>query len=528
MNPLQGLPRKEGGNGMLEFISALKMMGLLSVKGFYRLISAIHRHGANIMALLDYAREFHGRQTALIDDHETLDYSMLFSQSETLSLVLEERYHIQGKRKVAFLCKNHASLVKAIFAVSRLGANIYLLNAEMSPVQFQLLSNHHNFDFLVYDNELHPLIEQSGYSGDKLPSYHDTLPAVNNLCTLSVDRKRKLKRTSLSNLVILTGGTTGNFKTAVHKPSLVNFLSPYIAMLTRLKLTTCKTAYIAVPIYHGYGLATLFLFISLGKKILIHRGFSTEKACELIHRHQAETVVLVPLMVYKMMRYDSAALESLTCIASGGSELNPKCADEIHEKLGDVLYNLYGTSESGLTTIAAPQDLRADPHTIGRRIPGVRLKIRDMQGRKVLDGKVGCFCVKTRWSMRNKKSSWIFTGDTGYRNSDGLYFLCGRIDDMIVSAGENVYPAEVERILASHPEIAEAAVAAVRDENFGWRLKAFILPRENAVIAQDELLEWLRDRAARFQMPREIVFVESMPYTPLGKLDRKRLTSTNG
>jgi acyl-coenzyme A synthetase/AMP-(fatty) acid ligase len=232
-------------------------------------------------------------------------------------------------------------------------------------------------------------------------------------------------------------------------------------------------------------------------------------------------------MVYKMMRYDSAALESLTCIASGGSELNPKCADEIHEKLGDVLYNLYGTSESGLTTIAAPQDLRADPHTIGRRIPGVRLKIRDMQGRKVLDGKVGCFCVKTRWSMRNKKSSWIFTGDTGYRNSDGLYFLCGRIDDMIVSAGENVYPAEVERILASHPEIAEAAVAAVRDENFGWRLKAFILPRENAVIAQDELLEWLRDRAARFQMPREIVFVESMPYTPLGKLDRKRLTSTN-
>jgi acyl-CoA synthetase (AMP-forming)/AMP-acid ligase II len=99
---------------------------------------------------------------------------------------------------------------------------------------------------------------------------------------------------------------------------------------------------------------------------------------------------------------------------------------------------------------------------------------------------------------------------------------------MIVSAGENVYPAEVERILASHPQIAEVAIAAVRDENFGWRLKAFILPHENAVIAQDELLEWLRARAARFQMPREIVFVESMPHTPLGKLDRKRLNSTSG
>ena len=396
---------------MLEFISALKGMGFLSVKGFYRLISAIHRHGVNLMALVDYASKFYGRQTALVDEYEKLDYSALFSQSEALSLALEERYHIQEERKVAFLCKNHASLVKAIFAVSRLGANIYLLNAEMSPIQFQLLSNHHHFDFLVYDNELCILVEQSGYTGDKLPSYHDTLPAVNNLCTLSVDQKRKLKRTSLSNLVILTGGTTGSFKTVVHKPSLVNFLDPYIAMLTRLKLATCKTAYIAVPIYHGYGLATLFLFISLGNKILIHRGFSTEKACELIHRHQAEMAVVVPLMVYKMMRYDAAALKSLTCIASGGSELNPKWAAEIHEKLGDVLYNLYGTSEAGLTTIAAPQDLRADPHTIGRKIPGVRLKIRDLQGRKVLNGKIGCFCVKTQWSMRNKKSSWIFALD---------------------------------------------------------------------------------------------------------------------
>lgn len=508
---------------MFEFVPALRTIGLLSPKGIFRLISAIARHGVNLMALLCYAEKAYGQKTALDDEYEALSYEALFVQSQALSFSLNERYRIDSGSRVAFLCKNHSSLVKAIFAVSRLGASIYLLNAEMSPLQFKLLLRNHDFDLLVYDDDLLPMVEQSGYAKEKIPSYHDTLPAVNHLCAASFDRKERLNRTSRGNLVILTGGTTGNFKTAVHKPSAVNFLNPLAAMLTRLKLAACKTAYIAVPIYHGYGLATLFLFILMGKKVLIRRGFQAEKACELVHEHHAETAMVVPLMICKMMRYNADCLKSLSCIASGGSELNPAFASEILEKLGDVLYNLYGTSEAGLTTIAAPEDLKLHLDTVGRKIPGVRLKIRDSQGRKAPAGQVGGFYVKTRWSMRNKKSSWIFTGDTGYRNSKGLYFLCGRTDDMIVSAGENVYPVELERILTCHPQIEEAAVVAVRDENFGRRLKAYVLPRGNTGITQQELFDWLRSRAARYQMPREIVFVEKMPYTPLGKLDRKQL-----
>ncbi|NLO40643.1 MAG: AMP-binding protein, partial [Ruminiclostridium sp.] len=253
------------------------------------------------------------------------------------------------------------------------------------------------------------------------------------------------------------------------------------------------------------------------------RSFHAENACKLIHEHHADTTVVVPLMVYKMIRYNTEYLKSLTCIACGGSELNPESAAEILEKLGDALFNLYGTSEAGLTTIATPQDLKAASDTIGRKIPGVRLKILDQQGKRVPTGKTGGFYVKTRWSMRNKKSSWILTGDMGYRDRSGRYFLYGRADDMIVSGGENVFPAEVERILASHPQVAQAAVIGVNDENFGQRLKAFILLHENSVVSQEELFEWLRTRIARFQTPREIVFVESMPCTPLGKLDRKQL-----
>jgi acyl-CoA synthetase (AMP-forming)/AMP-acid ligase II len=188
-----------------------------------------------------------------------------------------------------------------------------------------------------------------------------------------------------------------------------------------------------------------------------------------------------------------------------------------------VLYNLYGTSEAGLCTIATPQDLTRYPHTIGRKIWGSRLKIINERLEEAEDGQVGQFCFRNRWSMRTGGRSWIETGDLGYRNEKGYYFLSGRTDSMIVSAGENVYPLEVEQVLLGHPQVEDAAVIGIPDEDFGQRLKAFILPAPHAEIAEEELLEWLRPRLARYQMPKEISVVNHLPYTSLGKLNKKEL-----
>jgi len=125
--------------------------------------------------------------------------------------------------------------------------------------------------------------------------------------------------------------------------------------------------------------------------------------------------------------------------------------------------------------------------------------------------------------MRNSNNSWIETGDLGYRDSKGYYFLSGRVDDMVVSAGENVYPVEIEQVLINHPQVEDVAVIGISDEVFGQRLKAFILPVKNASITKEELFDWLRYRVARFQLPKEIIFVNDMPYTSLGKLDKKHL-----
>lgn len=509
---------------MFRLIYVLYKIKLLSPFGLFSLFFAIFKYGINVMGLLGFAQRIHGDKDALMDDNETLTYNQLLEQSEKLSITLKEKYQLNSGQKVGFLCRNHASLVKSVFAVSYLGADLYFLNVEMNKEQFNNLLKHYALDFLIYDDELSSFVEDSNYTNNKVLSYHDNLPAINNLTYSEGDKKPKQHGISFGKIVILTGGTTtGNSKAAAHKSSVFNFLNPFLSMVTRLKLIDYNTAYIATPIYHGYGVAVLFLFIALGKKIIINRKFNADKACTLIRQNNVEVVTVVPLMLYKMLKNNPEDLKSLACIASGGAELNPKLAEETFSKLGYVLYNLYGTSEAGLNIIATPQDLKYSPKTIGKKIDGVRLKVLDDNKQEVKTGEIGQFCIKNRWSMKNGAKSWIETGDMGYKDEKGCFYLCGRVDDMIVSAGENVYPFEVEQILTTHPQVEDAAVVGIKDEAFGQRLKAFIELAQDSSVTKEEILEWLCTKVARFQIPKEIEFIDNMPYTPVGKIDRKQL-----
>lgn len=510
--------------GIYKLIYVLFKIGLLSPFALFRLASAIFKYGINLMTLLHFSAKTYGYNIALADEQETLTYNQLYVQSVELSVVLRNRYELAGGKKAALLCKNHASLVKAIFAVSLTGADLYLLNVEMSEGQLNTILERQDFDLLVYDEDRSSLLEQSSYTKLKILSYSDTLPAINNLPSASIYEKQIPHRASSGKLVLLTGGTTGNAKEAAHKPSLFNYLDPFTDFLTRLKILNYRTAYIATPIFHGYGIAVLLLFCALGKKVVIHRGFHAETACRLIREHQVEVVTVVPLMLHKMLKSNAHDLKSLACIASGGAELNPKLVRDTLSQLGEVLYNLYGTSEAGLNIIATPQDLAYSAYTIGRKIKGVRIKIVDNHNKEVEIGTVGQYCMKNSWSRRNEDKSWIESGDLGYRDKNGYYFLSGRADSMIVSAGENIYPLEVEQVLLTHPQVEDAAVIGIRDEDYGQRLKAIVLLVPQAETTKEELFQWLRTRLSKIQLPKEIIFVENLPYTSLGKRDKKRLT----
>lgn len=512
---------------LVKLIRVLYKIKLFSPLGLYSLIVGIYKCGINTMLLLYIAERAHGNKIALIYEEETVSYKQLLFQSDKLSFILKEKFQLKSGQKVGFLCKNHSSLVKTIFAISRLGSDLYLLNAEMSKLQFNRLVIQHNFSLIVYDFELSTFMEEAQYNNEKILSYHDKLPAINNLLHSNTDVKYKLQKSSKSKIVLLTGGTTGKSKEVAHTPSLFNFLNPFLALLTRLNLLNCHTAYIATPIYHGYGIAILFSFIGLGKTVIIRKEFHTEKACSLIREHNVDVITVVPLMINKMLKTNPDDLKSLVCIASGGAELNPKLVEDVFSKLGDVLYNLYGTSETGLNIIATPNDLKYSMHTIGKKIEGARLKILDNNKVRVPNGEIGQLCIKNKWSMTNKVKWWIESGDLGYRDNNGYYFLRGRTDDMVVSAGENVYPIEIEQVLINHELVEDVAVIGISDESFGQRLQAFVQPVD-AHLSKEELFEWLRTRVARYQLPKEIVFVDPIPYTPLGKIDKRLLRQNKG
>ncbi|MCU6709984.1 AMP-binding protein [Paenibacillus sp. J5C_2022] len=508
---------------MLNLIRVMYQLHMLSPRGVLRLAAAVWKYGVNLMALVCLAARTYGDRIAISDEREAISYRQLWRQSERLAMQFRQQYGLARGKKIGVMCNNHASLVKTVFAASNTGADIYLLNTGMGLERFNQLAERHGFDLLVHDAELTPLVAQSAYVRARLLSYGDDQHSVNRFAQAS-DRMTTIrrKRASAGRIMLLTGGTTGRAKEVPHRPSLFYYLPPFITLLSRLKLKERHSIYIATPIYHGYGIAFLLLCTALGKKIMLTAGFDAAKSCAWIAGHKADVVTVVPLMLLKMIRHDSDQLKSLVCIASGGAELAPGLIEEVHNRLGHVLYNLYGTSEAGLCTVATSQDLRELPLTIGKAIDGLKLHLLDDRMKPVGIGTVGRLCLKNKWSLSRSSHSWLETGDMGCRDGAGYYYWCGRADDMIVSGGENVYPIELERLLHTHPLIEDAAVIGIPDEWFGQRLKAMVQLIPNAVLTEEELLTWLRSKAARYQMPKVTVFVDEIAYTSLGKRDKKR------
>jgi acyl-CoA synthetase (AMP-forming)/AMP-acid ligase II len=381
------------------------------------------------------------------------------------------------------------------------------------------------FDFYVYDEQLAPVFANATLKHKAIPAYHATDSSIDRMSLQGGHRKLRLKKVKTGNIVVLTGGTTGQPKAASRKPSVLDFLPPFIALLSQVHLDRYRSVYIATPIYHGFGLAALLLGVILGAEMYCSQRFDAGRACALIARHQIEAVTLVPVMLQRILKADAGSLSSLRCIITGGALLSPALALETLERLGPRLFNLYGTSEAGFCIMGTPDLLRRKPRSIGKPVRGVRAGIVNESDQEVGDQAVGRLRIRSVWSTNRNR--WVETGDLAYRDAEGDIFLCGRVDDMIVSGGENVYPVELENVLVQHPDVDAVAVVGVPDAEFGQRLKAVVVIKKNTALDRAALLDWLKPRVARYQMPAVVEFRDELPYTPLGKIDKKSLRGDN-
>jgi len=499
---------------MIKTIKALYATRLLTFKGIGYLLMSIGAVGMNLMALLYVRQKLSPTQIAINEDDNCITYQTLYTQSQHLAKQLAAHCHIQPRQKIAIMASNHTIMVQTLFAVSRLGADIYLLNTELSASQLQNIHGMVKFNWIIHDPQITTLATVKS-----LPTNHPEQVSIYSLLNDAIlPNSSKLNVTHFTKLTVLTSGTTGRFKMAGRNSKAQNFISPFYQLLMKLNLSQYSKIYIATPIYHGFGIATLCMSVLLGATMFICQRFETAKVCQLIDKHQIEVVTLVPLMLNRMLNYSATQLYSLRCIITGGAPITAILVKRTLNQLGKVLFNLYGTSEAGLSMIATPDDLMIHPTTIGKPLKGLSAKL--MENDK-LDAIKGELYIQCAWSTQG--NNWIATGDIAQKDSEGYYYLNGRVDDMIVSGGENVYPFELEQCLLSHPNINDTAVIGIEDDEFGQRLVAFVVLTTNTQQTESTIKDWLKSQIARYQMPKKIILLDELPMTHIGKVDRKAL-----
>ncbi len=479
-------------------------------------------------------------QPAVVDELGTLSYGELHRRANALASSLAA-HGVRPGDGVAIMCRNHRGFMDATVAASRLGAHALYLNTMFAAPQLADVVAREGARAIVYDEEFAALLSQvrgidkrfvAWHDGESAAGEADGDPLIEDLIATG-DAAGVPSAKEPGRVVILTSGTTGTPKGARRSHA---GLSSAAALLSKIPYRARGTTMIAAPLFHSWGLANYTLGVPLASTFVLRRRFDPEGTLRAIARHRATALVVVPVMLQRILelpqetldRYDTS---SLRIIAVSGSALPGPLATRVMDQFGDVLYNLYGSTEVAWATIATPEDLRAAPGCAGQPPLGTIVKLFDEHDREVRQGETGRIFVASGFPFEGYTGGdtkatigeLMSSGDVGHFDPAGRLFIDGRDDDMIVSGGENVFPVEVEDLLAGHPAIREVAVVGVEDEDWGQRLKAVVVLGDGESADEDELKDYVKQNLASFKVPREIVFVDALPRNATGKVLKRDL-----
>ena len=313
-------------------------------------------------------------------------------------------------------------------------------------------------------------------------------------------------------------------------------MDPAVSLLSKIPMKHGERSHIAAPLFHSWGFAHFTIGMLLGTTFVITRKFDPEDCLAQIERHRCEHLVVVPVMMKRILELDESVRQkydtsSLKVVAASGSALPGDLAEEWMDEFGENLYNLYGSTEVAWATIATPSDMRAAPGTAGKPPRGTVLKLYDENGKELPAGETGRIFVGnemlfegyTGGGSKDAIDGLMATGDVGRIDDAGRLFVEGRDDEMIVSGGENLFPKEVEDVLARHPDVAEVAAIGVEDEKFGQRLRAFVVTNGSKKGDEDALKKHVKSNLANFKVPREVWFLDELPRNATGKVLKREL-----
>jgi fatty-acyl-CoA synthase len=501
-----------------------------------QMLLAFERHGILSGAVaIGAIRD--GDRVAVRDELGDITYKELDERSNALANAWRDR-GLEPGDGVAVLARNHRGFFDAVFAAAKCGARIVLLNTSFSGPQIREVADREGTDLLVYDDEYAKTLKDiepphgrwRAWVDEEDDDAEDTLDSL----IAGGDKSRPHKAGTAPKIVILTSGTTGTPKGAPrNEPKSLGMIG---GLLSKVPFRAQETTELSVPMFHALGFAHMALGMALGSKLVVRRHFDPEVTLDSLQDNEATAMVVVPVMLQRILDLGEDAvkerdLSHLKIIFASGSALGTGLVKRALKAFGPVVYNLYGSTEIAFATIATPDDLKAEPGTVGGVVRGSIVKILDEDGEEVDQGESGRIFVgnlaqfegytggETKEQVRGLMSS----GDVGHFDENGLLFIDGRDDEMIVSGGENVFPAEVEELLAGHEAIEEVAAIGVDDEKFGQRLKAFVVLRGGKKLSEDEIKDYVKDNLARYKTPREVVFLDELPRNSTGKVVKREL-----
>ncbi len=482
-----------------------------------------------------------GDRVAVVDRDGAVTYAEIDERIDRLATALSRRLGLRAGDPAVMVLHNCREVIETQAALARLGGAAVAVSWRSKPEELEYLVDHSGAKAIIVGADVIDAVAEARPRLRGVPS--DNYVVVGGEAPFGHGYDELLARTPPERVddkggrvLHFTSGTTGKPVGAVREfPE--DMVWAILHVLDELPIRADDRHLAVCPMYHSTAFGFISFTLVLGGTVVIE-PYDPEGFLAAIERHRITTTAVVPTMLHRTLdvpaerraRYDTSSLHA---IFSGGAPLSGTLARRVMEELGHVLYNFYGSTETGLNTLATPEELLVAPGTIGHAIAENDIRILDDQGQEVAEGQTGELWVKngmlvagyhadeaaTSASMRE---GYFSVGDLAHRDENGLYHLDGRKRDMIISGGVNVYPAEVEEILHRHPHVAEVAVVGVPDEEWGERVRACVVPRDDDFDEAD-LLAWARERLSGPKLPREIRVLDALPKNPTGKVLKRAL-----
>jgi len=533
-----------GSLGNARVIVRSGLLGPLRPDKYLKMAGAIRRQGLTAMTGASLAAARRPEGLALVDERGAMTWGELEERTDALAVALaelfDERGTESGSGRVGLLARNHRGFVETLVATGKLGADLVLLNTAFSGPQLTELLERERVDVLVHDQEYTealaglPAADAGGPA--RVVAWEEEAAAgltVDGLVASHFGRTPPAP-TGRPHVVLLTSGTTGAPKGA--RRGTGGGAGDLAAIIERVPWRAEDTVVVGAPMFHAWGFGCLVLAATMANTVVMRRHFDPEQTLAMAARHRAEGLAVVPVMLERIVALPDTVrnrypLPALRFVTASGSAMEPTALTAFMDAFGDVVYSNYNATEAGMIATATPADLRHDPRSAGRPVRGCRVRILGEDGTELPPGEVGQIAVLnttpfegyTHGDTKDHLDGYMLTGDLGRLDAEGRLNVEGRVDDMIISGGENVYPAEVEAVLGQHRDVVEAAVVGVPDEAFGQRLLAFVVLRPGAKTSTQHLRTHVRDQLANYKVPREIVVLDELPRNASGKVMKKQL-----